>query len=197
MSKYIKSVLTNNKFKCKLSFLFEDEKEETDIDILIDTGCQNSHISADLIYIFLSDEERLNTKAKYMKSRNRHIGLGVESQNKNINQNINDVNNERLIITQHLYDCRLGDMKIGNLKMGISYDTSQVALLGMEFLKAFDIHIGKNKKGETVLLACPNNQLNQEYYLAREKEFGISKKLNASIINSITIKEDTTCQANL
>lgn len=67
----------------------------------------------------------------------------------------------------------------------------------MEFLKGFDIHIGKNKKGETVLLACPNNQLNQEYYLALEKEFGISQKLNASIINSITIKEDTTCQANL
>lgn len=184
MNKYIRSVLKDNKFECNLSFVFENE-EEADMQAVIDTGCQHSHISYDLIYICFDDNIRKQTKEYYMRNRQRCIGRGVESQNQSINTDTDDVNNERVQIAQRMYDVKIGGISIGNRHMFVSYDTRMVALLGMAFFRDWDMHIGKNKQGETVLLACPNNQLNQDYYLALEKEFGISQKLNAAIVRSV------------
>ena len=119
-----------------------------------------------------------------MKIRNKGIGIGVESSNQKVNTDINDVNNPRVIVLQKMYDVKVNDISIGNKYMNVSYDTSEVALIGMSLLKDWDIHIGTNKQGETVFLGCPYNMLNQEYYLALENEFEIQQNINAAIINN-------------
>lgn len=186
---YIRAVLDKNKFLCRLSFNFEGKSDSdlVEIDALIDTGCSHSHISADLVYIFFSDEEILNTKYKYMKTRHKSIGIGVESNGKSNNMNPNDINNPRIMIGQKCYNVNINGVHIGNHYLNVSYDTSKVALIGMSILKDWDIHIGKNKQGETVFLGCPYNQLNQEYYLALENEFELSENLNSAIINKTII----------
>ena len=187
MSKYVRSVLKDNQFKCNLKFKFEDV-DTAEVEALIDTGCMYSHISADLIYIFLSDEERKNTKKKYMHSRNVFLCTGIESLNTNINCDLTDVDNPYINIIQNCYNLDVAGVQLGNKRLAISYDTTQVALLGMQFFKDWDIHIGKNKYGETIFIGCPNNLLNQEYYLALEKEFDLSTQINSSIINNYNNK---------
>lgn len=186
--KYIRSVLDKNKFTCKLSFNFEGKSDIdlVEIDAILDTGCSHSHISADLIYIFFSDEERLNTKEKFMSKRYKSIGIGVESNVKVYNTNVNDINNPRIMINQKCYNVNVNELCIGNYYLNVSYDTSKVALIGMSILKDWDVHIGKNKNNETVFIGCPYNQLNQEYYLALEKEFGIKENINAAIVNNLS-----------
>lgn len=183
---YIRAVLDRNKFMCKLSFNFEGKSDIdlVEIDAILDTGCSHSHISADLIYIFFSDKERLKTKEKFMSKRPKSIGTGVESNGKVNNTDANDINNPRVMISQKCYKVYINDICIGNRYLNVSYDTNQVALIGMEILKDWDIHIGKNKQRQTVLLGCPYNQLNQDYYRALENEFGISQNINSSIINN-------------
>lgn len=183
--RYIRAILDENKFVCRLSFNFEG-KSDTDlveIDAILDTGCSHSHISADLVYIFFSDEERLNTKDKYMRTRPKGIGTGVESNGKLNSLDTNDINNPRIMISQKCYNVSINGVYIGNRYLNVSYDTSGVALIGMSILKDWDIHIGKNKHGETVFLGCPYSHINQEYYLALENEFGLQQNINAAVIN--------------
>lgn len=175
MSKFIKAKLINNKFECKICGIFEN-KDSFNNNIVIDTGCMKSHISADLIYIFLSDEERLKEKEKWMKCRKTYIGIGVESQNKNIDTSIN-VSNPRVMVQQQIYGIEINGVKLGNRYMSVSYDTSMVALLGMDFLKDWDIHIGTTLTGETIFLACPKDQLNDAYFRELNRLFGIGTSI--------------------
>lgn len=182
--KYIKSILKNNKFLVSIKLKFEGT-EESELTAVLDTGCQHSHISIDNIFIYLSDNDIRADKQKYMQQRQVWLGLGVESQNKDVSQDRTDVDNPRIMIQHRMYDVKINDIPIGNKYMGVSYDTSGVALIGMSILKDWDIHIGKNKNNETVFIGCPYNQLNQEYYLALENEFGIKENINAAIVNNI------------
>ena len=52
---------------------------------------------------------------------------------------------------------------IGDCGIRISYDRTGNILLGMDILKMFDIHIGTDKDGETVLIACLKDDLSDEY----------------------------------
>lgn len=187
MSKYLRSVLNNNMFLCKLSLKFENKRKvkEKNIDAIIDTGCPHSHISIDNIYVFKLKGSRIRAKEYFMKIKKRpvDIGWGIESANKNINTDKTDVKNPYILIGHKMYNCSINGINIGDGYLAVSYDTSHVALLGMAIFQDWDIHIGKNKKGETVLLGCPNNQINQEYLLALEEEFGISQNINSAIID--------------
>lgn len=180
---YIRSVMKNNKFSVSVKMKFEGT-EECEVNALLDTGCKHSHFSIDNIFIYLSDEDIKSDKQKYMKQRRVFIGCGVESQNKDIDNDTTNVENPRIMIQHKMYDVKVNDILIGNRYINVSYDTSYVALIGMSILKDWDIHIGKNKQGETVFLGCPYNMLNQEYYIALEKEFGIQQNINAAIMNN-------------
>lgn len=183
---YIKSILKDNKFTCKLSFNFEgtSDIDLVEIDAILDTGCSHSHISADLIYIFLIDEDRLKMKERFMGIRPKSIGIGVESNGKVDNVDRDDINNPRIVIGQKCYNVHINDTCIGNRYLSVSYDTSRVALVGMSILKDWDIHIGKNKQGETVLLACPISSINPEYLEALENEFGLISLIDSNRIRN-------------
>ena len=58
--------------------------------------------------------------------------------------------------------------------MKISYDRTGNILIGMDILSQMDIHIGKSKiLGKTVFIACPYENMNQEYHEALSQHFDI------------------------
>lgn len=180
---YILAEMINNKFKCNLKAKFENTvDEDIDIDVIIDTGCTHSHISVDLFIMFFSDEKRINEKDIWIKKRPTYVGMGVESMNQVIDNTVHK-DNPRVMIQHRLYDVKLNDIEIGNRYMGISYDTHLVALLGMEFIKDLDLHIGiSNKTGKCTLIACPKNKLNDDYYRALDEHFNLGTKLLTATI---------------
>lgn len=180
---YIIAEIINNKFKCNLKAKFENTvDEDIDIDVIIDTGCTHSHISADLFTIFFSDSEKVNEKDKWIKKRTAGIGKGVESMNQVIDFTVHK-NNPRVVVQHRFYDIKLNNIDIGNAYVNVSYDTHMVALIGMEFIKDIDIHIGiSNKTGKYTLIACPKNKLNDEYYKALDEHFNLGNKILSATI---------------
>lgn len=180
---YIISTMKNNKFVCNFKAKFENTNDEDiDIEIIIDTGCSHSHISADLFTIFLSDEERLDEKDKWINKRKAIIGRGIESANINISMDISRYN-PRVTILNRLYDIKLNGIDIGNHLTAISYDTCMVALLGMEFLKNMDFHIAVSKiTNKCTLIACPKDKLNDDYYRALDDHFGLGNNILSATI---------------
>lgn len=73
---------------------------------------------------------------------------------------------------------------IGNIEVYINYDRKGNILLGMDIMKDWDIHIGTISTGETIFLACPKDQLNDEYYIELNIAFGIGNSiLTAEVYN--------------
>lgn len=57
----------------------------------------------------------------------------------------------------------------------MSYDRTGNILIGMDILSKMDIHIGKSKiTNKTIMLACPYEMINNEYYKALNEHFGLS-----------------------
>ena len=54
----------------------------------------------------------------------------------------------------------------------------------MQFMKNWDMHIGRNQQCETVLLACPLNKINPEYIEALENEFGLTSLIDSNRVRT-------------
>ena len=50
----------------------------------------------------------------------------------------------------------------------------------MDILKTWDIHIRRIESGETILLACPYNQINEEYLLELERTFKLGTLVSSA-----------------
>ena len=51
----------------------------------------------------------------------------------------------------------------------------------MDILRNWDIHIGTTKYGKTVLLACPKDQLNDEYFLELNNLFELGDDILGAV----------------
>ena len=86
------------------------------------------------------------------------------------------VKNISSITFQHfLKNISINGYEIGDYEARISYDRTGNVLIGMDLLKDFDIHIGKTADKETVLLACKNSNLTDEYRIELHSMFDVRK----------------------
>lgn len=74
-------------------------------------------------------------------------------------------------------DFSIGECLLGDLDVGINYDRTGNILLGMDILKNWDIHIGTIDTGDTIFMACPKDQINDEYLMALENTFHIGTEI--------------------
>ncbi len=74
-------------------------------------------------------------------------------------------------------DFILGDLSLGNFPISVSYDRTGNTLIGMDILKKLDIFIGKNKKEEIVLIACPGNQESQSFVAVLSELIDVKKSV--------------------
>jgi len=129
-------------------------------------------------------------KLEYSKAYK--LSYGIESGGKNHKQ-INflkstDLMNEEAISFRHkisniLLGNSLCELEIPDTYMYINYDRRGNILLGMDILENMDIHIsGSAKTKKTTFLACPKDQINDEYLQELENTFHISSDINAMFI---------------
>lgn len=69
--------------------------------------------------------------------------------------------------------------------MRVNYKRSGNILIGMDILKTWDIHIGNDESGKTIFLACPYNQINDEYLLELERMFKLG-----TIVSSANVRNE-------
>lgn len=160
-----------------------------DINVKIDTGCPYTSIPI----------KKLGISAKTaLKWKQRDIN--DDSIQKQISYGVNDTDEQKeqykAMLRQGEYEklpavtfvqrgliMDFNGIEIESPTVKVSYDRTGNILIGMDILKNWDIHIGTIENGETYLLACPKDQLNDEYFIELNRLFGISKSNNIAETN--------------
>lgn len=188
MNKYIKICMsqrntsggifyTRASFKINMgNYLFNINKVAT----IIDTGCEVSTLhlgNAKANYIKRLKEMDVYRNIEYSLSR----GVDTLGNSLNVPISFEEKMQSRAIKFKHkVSDFIVAGLDIGDCSIFINYDRKAHFLIGMDILKTWDIHIGRAKSGETILLACPYNQLNDEYLSELEETFKLGALLSSA-----------------
>lgn len=140
------------------------------VNVKIDKGCPRT--SFPLLKFGISDYEAYRFKAR---------DCGDSGVPKSIPFGVNDTKQKRIedkrkfrakiymelnsISFRHIAEnFAINDVRISDVDVLVSYDRTGNILIGMDILKRLETHIGVSKTGETVLLACPRENLTDEYW---------------------------------
>lgn len=188
MSEFIKILLdSRQRFRAVINFDYNGCNKT--LFAVVDTGCNHSHFSANLLYgikMGNSEEEREQAievlhqyKRKVLSAGAAvSIGRGVESQGLEMKKPLlleEQVAFKNLKIQEQVKNVKVDGHVLGDYEISVSYDTFDVALIGMDFIKEWDLHIGMNKADDIILLACHNQRLNNTYYQELNKCFDMEK----------------------
>jgi hypothetical protein len=153
----------------------------------IDTGCMKTCIPIKRLNV--SDSMALKLKKEAINSKipyNRTYGVSDTQANKEkdtllIQQGrLAECTSLRFI--QQAEEFEIAGYNFGCMDIGINYDRTGNILIGMDILSQMDIHIGKSKiTHETVLIACPYNNINSEYLSALEQHFALGTNIQEVI----------------
>lgn len=166
---YIEVIMDeHNIFTVKASFEILG-KQLSDVDVKIDTGCNQSSISA--LAIGFTEEEALKQKKLDLENKNvpyystRNEGTTeLQICNDRIQRAFGRANKMMNIVFGHTArNIIIAGMRIDDMEFKVSYDTNHPILLGMGALKQFDIHIHKTADDKTILLACPLYYMSEKY----------------------------------
>lgn len=154
-----------------------------DINVKIDTGCPFTSIPVKRLGI--STKKALDWKKRDIKNDNikKQISFGVndtDEQKEQYRIMLKQGEYEKLPAVTFLHSGMtmiFNGIKIHSSKVKVSYDRTGNILIGMDILKNWDIHIGTIGTGETIFLACPKDQLNDEYFRELNRLFGIGDKI--------------------
>lgn len=87
-----------------------------------------------------------------------------------------------LAIKVHADYIQVADIVFEDVDIRVTTATSGNVLLGMDLLSRMDVHIGESKiLKNTLLLACPNNTMCDEYLLNLENHFQLGTTVNAAV----------------
>ncbi len=175
-NKFIRIKQTPTKFGIGGSFLttasFRLDNLEapfTKVIVKIDTGCSVSTIP--LFKVGIKERVCSNLKAKDIMEKIPYlISYGVETggeKHKSPKSDEEKMECSALKFKHMMFDFGIAGMSLADSEIFVNYDRKSNVLIGMDILENWDIHIGKSIKpeeeGQTVLLACPYNQLSEEY----------------------------------
>jgi hypothetical protein len=140
------------------------------IDVKIDTGCPYTSIPVAKLGISATESQRLKQADCGDDTIAKEISFGVNDSIEKRQKDKELFKNRQYMILNSIsfrhsdVAISIGGVKLEPCSVKLSYDRTGDILIGMDILKDWDIHIGNTEIGETVFLACPNNQLNDEYY---------------------------------
>lgn len=73
----------------------------------------------------------------------------------------------------------VGSLKFKDVPVRVTPHTTGNILLGMDIIKQMDNHIGTSRlTGDTVLLACPESDISDDYLLELDRHFGIGDDIS-------------------
>ena len=155
------------------------------IEFKIDTGAEKTVIP-------LAKYNSLKEKCLDLKARDlnnnvpKSIAYGVESAGMALKKprSFDEYLSFKHVVFGHkAIKFEIGGLTMSNRTIDISYDRAGNALLGMDVLKDWDIHIGKSVISDRVVfLGCPRDRINPQYLEALEKEFKIGTTINSNRI---------------
>lgn len=183
-NKYIKITLNDkNEFRTQADFRLFGVNYDM-IDVKIDTGCPQTTILTQKLGI----PEGQSTLLKQMDIDNPSVKksptFGV-NDSKEFKEKVKKqfkkgifTGTSAISFTHFIDRLRICGMNINIEKVKVNYDRIGNILIGMDIMKYWDVHIGKVPTGETIFLACPQDQLNEEYFIELNRLFGIGDSIN-------------------
>lgn len=192
MNKYITVKYNNYSFIAPLHIKIDNI--EVTVNCKIDTGCMKTNIPIKKLITGTTVME----EAKALSLKENAINNKVHYERSyGVSDNITIKKNDELLIKQgRLIECaslrfeqradiiEISNFNIGSKIVGVNYDRTNNILIGMDIMKDWDIHIGKdNKTNEIIFLACPIEKINQDYLLALEEHFDLGTTISAAIVN--------------
>lgn len=131
----------------------------------LDTGCNKTCIPIKKLNV--SDRAARILKQRAIDEHVPYVrSYGVsDTQMTKYNDQILMKEGKAIDCTALRFEHRVKDFSIGE------------CLLGMDILKNWDIHIGTIDTGDTIFMACPKDQINDEYLMALENTFHIGTEI--------------------
>lgn len=185
---YIKiSLNENNEFRAKANIIIPSINvlDADDVIVKIDTGCP--YTSFPIKNLGISEEKALVYKQKDSNdsSVRKSISFGVnDSKEKRDNDKKLFKDQKFMQLTSVSFKhsdvkLKIMDVNIGVDSVMLSYDRTGNILIGMDIMKAWDIHISTvtnpdlEETGKTIFLACPKDSINEEYISELKRLFNI------------------------
>lgn len=185
-NKYIKIIMTPSRnniggsFTTFASFKLDNiDPYFSNIEVKIDTGCSISTIPL----AKFNTLNKLCNNLKHQDIKNNVpwlISYGVEtSGEKHFQPETLDekMNCPALKFRHKISDLKIAGVPVEHKFIYVNYNRKGNILIGMDILSTMDIHIGTVNTGETVFLACPKDQLNDEYFRELNRLFGIGDSI--------------------
>lgn len=187
---YIKISLNDkNEFRTRADFrLFGVNYEK--IDVKIDTGCPQTTILTQKLGIPAEQSAILKQldidDPSIKKSPTFGVNDSKEFKDKVKNQFRNGiyVGTSAISFTHFVDRLKICGVYVNIEKVKVNYDRIGNILIGMDIMKHWDIHMGKVSTGETIFLACPQEQLNEEYFAELDRLFDIRNNINIAKKNT-------------
>lgn len=185
---YIKiSLNENNEFRAKANIIIPSIKvlDADDVIVKIDTGCP--YTSFPIKNLGISEEKALVYKQKDSNdsSVRKSISFGV-NDSKEKRDNDKKLFKDQKFMQLTSVSFKHSDVKLKIMDVNIvvdsvmlSYDRTGNILIGMDIMKAWDIHISTvtnpdlEETGKTIFLACPKDSINEEYISELKRLFNI------------------------
>ena len=185
---YIKIVLNeHNEFRAKANITIPsiDILGSNDVIVKIDTGCPYTSFPVQNLAMSEENAQIYKQNDSNDKSIKKHISFGVNDSQEKRDRDKELFKSKQYMRLQSVtfahddVTLKLMDIDIHVNSVRLSYDRTGNILIGMDIMKDWDIHIGKGLKqglsetGKTIFLACPINQLNDEYFKELNRLFEI------------------------
>ena len=149
----------------------------TNVNVKIDTGCGSTTILASKLGIPKIEAQKLKRQDCNDSAIGKAVSFGV-NDNKEFREKAKSSFRKKqyenlacVSFAHEVKDFEIAGTPVGDIKVKVNYDRTGNILIGMDVISMWDTHIGTLKTGETLLLACPKNRLNFEYYDELEKLF--------------------------
>lgn len=153
------------------------------VNVKIDTGCGATTILTSKLGIPGSEAQRLKKRDCLDSAIGKAISFGV-----NDTKQYRDAAKaafrmkkmEQLSCVSFVHgieNFEIAGASIGNMDVKVNYDRTGNILIGMDVISKWDAHIGTLSTGETLLLACPKERLNFEYYSELERFFELKPSI--------------------
>lgn len=164
---------------CNIETDFTYRKESIKSGIKIDTGAQRTLIPLKTLGWSDIAITTLIETAYSLDKNSFSIVRGVESNNNLTTAELHDMSLDDLkrykglAVKVRASYIKIGSILVNNIDVKVTTQTTGSVLLGMDVLKNWDIHVGRDRNSDNILLlACPLDNINKDYLNEIHNSFG-------------------------
>lgn len=170
-----------------------------DINVKIDTGCPYTSIPVKKLGVSTIKAQEWKIRDSNDDTIDKKISFGVNDTEEKKQEYMQKFRNGEfdglpaITFVHHGLTIDIDGVIVEKNDVKVSYDRAGNILIGMDIMKDWDIHMGNSKEtGEYIFLACPYDQLNDEYYKELDKHFDLVGEILLAETITPDIIDDTS-----